>query len=327
MISATPQQEALARLLQEYTRQDVTVQDLQQVAAGASGRCIMRAPGLAAAQGVIGIAWTPARADNASFVPAAHGLAQAGVPVPAVLAEVDSGDGCGACLVEDLGDADLLSLKKRPWSERREAYRLALQSVTKLHRLTPDWLLQPPFDAALYRWEQSYFAGHLLGRHLGLDAAAFMAQPALQEMADWLASLPRVPVHRDFQSQNILLKGGRAWLIDFQGMRMGRAEYDLASLLCDPYMTLTPAEQNELLQEYETCTGRPLDMEIYCACALQRVMQALGAFANIGYNQHRDWYINLIPAGLEALRRIAAQCPAGSIPQRVASCLPKNVRP
>ena len=292
------------------------------MASGASGRCIMRAPGIPGAEGVIGICWTAARADNASFPPAAKGLGRAGVNVPAILAETDLGEGCGACLVEDLGDTDILSLRNEPWPVRHAAYKLALQTLAPLHQLQPDWPLQPAFDTDLYRWEQSYFAEHLLGRHLGLDPQAFMAEPAMLEMAEWLASLPRVPVHRDCQSQNILLKDGRAWLIDFQGMRMGRAEYDLASLICDPYMQLSPAEQEELLRDYAELCGQAPDPAVYCACGLQRIMQALGAYANIGYNQHRDWYLNLIPAGLEALRRLAAQCPAGSIPHRAAACLP-----
>ena len=56
---------------------------------------------------------------------------------------------------------------------------------------------------------------------------------------------------------------------------------------------------------------------------MQRLMQALGAFANIGYNQQRDWYLNLIPAGLAALRHAAAHAPAHSPASPVAECLLK----
>ena len=41
-----------------------------------------------------------------------------------------------------------------------------------------------------------------------------------------------------------------AYLIDFQGMRSGLAEYDLASLLYDPYVHLTGSERAELLEFY-----------------------------------------------------------------------------
>lgn len=315
---------ALASLLSSYTGCRIAADDMQIIATGASGRSVMRA-GHPATVGLLGIYWTNDRADNASFVPAAKGLAKAGIRVPALLAVESYGNGCGACLVQDLGKEDLLSLKGQAWKIRRAAYVKTLEIMVSLHKTKPDWELQPPFDANLYCWEQQYFAEHLLARHCGWNAVAFLAQPPLHAMADWLAALPRTPMHRDCQSQNVMLYDGEAWLIDFQGMRQGRAEYDLASLLYDPYMGLAPAERNELELEYERICGHSLDREIYSACALQRIMQALGAFANIGYNQHRSFYLNLIPAGLEALRQIARSAPADSHAALAASCLP-NVK-
>ena len=302
----------LEELVQEHTG---TPAALTAISAGASGRCIMRG------NGVLGICWNAARADNNSFLPAAHGLAAAGLCVPAVLAERAYGDGVGACLVRDLGDVDLLSLKNAPQQVRLQAYTEALQSLRPLYALKPDWALQPPFDEALYRWEQGYFAEHFVGRHAGGDAAAFMALPALREMAAWLASLPRVPIHRDCQSQNIMLAEGKAWLIDFQGMRYGREEYDVASLLYDPYMELSAAERAELLRVRESLGAAPLDSEVFAACAMQRLMQALGVFANIGYNQVRECYLHMIPPGLAALREVMASVPVSSPLSSVVSCL------
>ena len=70
-------------------------------------------------------------------------------------------------------------------------------------------------------------------------------------------------------------------------------------------MSLLPAESDELLSAYEEISGKKIDMSVFSACALQRLMQALGAFANIGYNQKRTWYLNMIPAGVRALRHVA----------------------
>ena len=317
MPTTTQARAILAHMIQQHTGHPVQPQELQSVSAGASGRSIMRAAG------VLGIHWTNRRADNNSFLPAAHGLAAAGIRVPAILAEEELPEQSGACLVQDLGNTDILSLREAPWPERRAAYEQAFHTLLPFYRLCPEWPLQPPFDTALYRWEQEYFAEHLIGRHLGEDAAAFLARPELQAMADWLAGLPRVPVHRDCQSQNIMLHAGAAWLIDFQGMRYGRLEYDLASLLYDPYMQLSEAERNELLLLWEQMSGTPVNAAVYSACAMQRLMQALGAFANIGYNQQRDWYLNLIPAGLAALRHAAAHTPAHSPASPVAACILK----
>ena len=296
----------LADLAQQYTGKETTPEMLQPVASGASGRSIMRVHGLMA------IHWTGARADNNSFLPAAKGLAAAGIRVPAIPAERSLPDNCGACLTEDLGETDILHFKHAPSDARLAAYRSAIDTLVPFWQLQPDWELQPAFDAPMYRWEQSYFAEHFLGRHLGLSADTFLQHKALQDMAEWLAELPKMPVHRDCQSQNIMLKNGQAFLIDFQGMRMGRYEYDLASLLYDPYMELPEEERHALLQYNEQMLGKATDMHIFSACAMQRLMQALGAFANIGYNMNNPWYLERIPAGLKALRTAASLTPAGS---------------
>jgi aminoglycoside/choline kinase family phosphotransferase len=91
-------------------------------------------------------------------------------------------------------------------------------------------------------------------------------------------------VHRDFQSQNIIIRQGQAYLIDFQGMRPGLAEYDLASLLYDPYVQLSAAERAELLEFYrgEAEIIDPAYEEKFRLCAMQRLMQALGAYGYLG---------------------------------------------
>ncbi len=306
----------LARLMSRHAGRPVDPDSLIAVSGGASGRCIMRGAG------VLGIYWTDARADNASFVPAARGLARAGVPVPELLAvDRHPAPGCGACLVTDLGKRDLLSLKDAPWEERRAAYADALRALRDFHRVKPDWPLQPPFDAELYRWEQAYFAEHVIGRHLGGKPDAFLAMAPLGKLTDSRAARPRVPVLRDCQSQNIMLCDGRAHFIDFQGMRMGLAEYDLASLLLDPYMNLGEAECRELLALWEEITGEPVDVPRFCACAMQRLMQALGAFGNIGHNQRRDGYLDLIPTGLTLLQRVARVALHHQPTADVATCL------
>lgn len=303
----------------------VTVQDLELIVAGASGRVVVRvAPG-GQSSGVLGVYWTANRADNNSFVPAAEGLALAGIRVPRVLHYQALAQGCGVCLVEDLGSMDLLSLKGLCFEQQLPAYSSALEQLAAFHRVQPDWALQPEFDAAMYRWEQGYFAEHLLGRHLGMNAADFADSEAAVQVARFLEAQPRVPVHRDFQSQNIMLHEGQAWFIDFQGMRYGCAEYDVASLAFDPYMDLNAEHADKLLAVYEQCIGHAVDADVYAACALQRMMQALGAFANIGYNQHRQWYLSLIPTGLNKLRHIAARITDGSPAHTLATWLLNHV--
>ncbi len=311
----------LARLMGQFTHATVRPQDLTLVAEGASGRCIMRCT-LPPCVGIIGIYWTAARADNASFLAAADGLLAAGVYVPRVYARQEYGEGRGACLAEDLGEQSLLALRNAPRDVKLSAYEAALHTMQAFHTVRVNWPMQPPFDAELYTWEQAYFAEHLLGRHLRHPAAAdFARQPACRKVTAWLAGQPRVPVHRDFQSQNIILREGKAYCIDFQGMRSGLGEYDLASLLYDPYMELSGDEREELLKRLSLLPGPAVDPELLQACTLQRLMQALGAYANIGYSQHNSWYLNLIPAALRTLRRVCANVPTDAPTYPLAACL------
>src|SRR5216110_1908462 len=125
--------------------------------------------------------------------------------------------------------------------------------------------LPAEFNAALYRWEQKYFFDNCLARYFRIDESKrkeLAVLPQLREIPKHLASLPRVLVHRDFQSQNIIIQNGQANLIDFQGMRPGLAEYDLASLLFDPYVELSAAERSELIDYYrqkQTDNGRKVN--------------------------------------------------------------------
>ena len=202
--------------------------------------------------------------------------------------------------MEDLGGTDLWHYRKESWATRREFYESALEEVTRLHCLpisAADEIRKDfpqEFDAPLYQWEQQYFFEHCLGRSFGVEEnerTRLAALPALRVISDRLATLPRVLVHRDFQSQNIIIREGQACLIDFQGMRPGLSKYDIASLLYDPYVHLAPTERAELFDLYRMMrqqAGVPVrtdDEEVIGLCAMQRLMQALGAFGYLGLVQ------------------------------------------
>ena len=222
----------------------------------------------------------------------------------------------GLVWLEDLGENDLFSYRAEPWLVRRAFYESALDEVRKLHRL-PEHVcvemrrhLPAEFNAALYLWEQNYFFENCLGRYFEVDKGNIdnvAAMPALQEIAKNLAERSRVLVHRDFQSQNILLRNSQAYLIDFQGMRPGLAQYDLASLLYDPYVDLTEDERNELLEHY--CGEKPDQdfTETLRLCAMQRLMQALGAYGFLGLVKGHQHFLQHIPKAVSSLGEVVAE--------------------
>ncbi len=176
--------------------------------------------------------------------------------------------------------------------------------------------LPAEFNAALYRWEQRYFFNNCLGRYFTVSESKrkeLTALPGLREIAKRLESLPRVLVHRDFQSQNIIIQNRQAKLIDFQGMRPGLAEYDLASLLFDPYVDLSCAERSELISYYrqkQADNGRTIDQQLdntLQLCAMQRLMQALGAYGFLGLVRGHEHFLQYVPRAMRSLREIVAK--------------------
>jgi aminoglycoside/choline kinase family phosphotransferase len=90
-------------------------------------------------------------------------------------------------------------------------------------------------------------------------------------------------------------------------MRPGLPQYDLASLLYDPYVDLTDAERKELLEHY--CGEEPnTDFEeTLRLCAMQRLMQALGAYGFLGLVKEHRHFLQHIPKAMNSLREIVAE--------------------
>jgi aminoglycoside/choline kinase family phosphotransferase len=182
----------------------------------------------------------------------------------------------GLTLFEDAGRDSLLDRAQDADSRTiLKQYRTVLEQVHKLHSTAPRTLhLMEPFSPALFRWERELFAEHGLRDASPGHRAAVMKD--LRQAGRVLHRLPQVLLHRDLQSSNIHFLGGEPVLIDFQGMRLGPAAYDLASLLCDPYVSLPLSVQLELLADCDTD-----ELTAFWWAAIQRLAQALGAYGRL----------------------------------------------
>jgi len=295
--------DAILSTARQFLAVDPTVSvTLEPIKRGASGRTIVRVKS-PVHEPFIGVHWTEERADNAQFIPVGHFLKKCRLRVPEILFESPKRR---VALVQDLGDVDLLSIKDQPFTERLPFYRSALEQIDKLFYAKPpkEFELMPPFDSALYRWEQEYFFEYLVEDWLRMDAKPLRNEPAFAAMAERLGTAARHLVHRDFQSQNLLIKDGQVWLIDFQGLRRGRQEYDLASLIFDPYLDHSADEREQLLQLWENIADERPEITLFHQCAAQRLMQALGAYGNILKNRGDEWYRPHISTGAKFLREV-----------------------
>ena len=295
--------EAILSTVRQFLGVDPTVPiTLEPIKRGASGRTIIRVK-TPLREPFIGIHWTEEREDNAQFIPVAQFLAQMKMRVPAIIHERAR---YRVALVEDLGDTDLYALRDRPFAERLPLYRSAFEQVDRLFyiKVPKEFHLMPPFDADLYRWEQHYFFEYLVEDHLGMDASALRKNPVFHDMAERLGTAARHLVHRDFQSQNLMVKDGKVWLIDFQGLRRGRQEYDLASLIFDPY--INHGADEALLELWEEFADERPEPTLFHQCAAQRLMQAMGAYGNILKNRGDEWYRPHIATAARLLEEVTA---------------------
>ena len=316
VIKTSSKTDALLRQTRmRFPRLDETEVKITPIEKGGSDRKFYRVR-TSAEQTLILVKYNQEREENRHYVQVANFLVEHGISVPKIFFH-DAKE--GLIWIEDLGETDLWSFREESWLVRRTFYESALDEAAKLHSLPPSARgpvsadLPAEFNTALYSWEQAYFFENCLGRYFGVGPdrlAALATLPALEEMADRLSTLPRVLIHRDFQSQNIIMRNGRAHLIDFQGMRCGLAEYDLASMLYDPYVTLDEGERRELFCYYNMKRGGDaVSTEILQLTALQRLMQALGAYGFLGLVKGNAAFLSHIPAAMESLRSVVQTLP------------------
>lgn len=292
-------------------------ESLSPIEKGGSSRCFFRV-GSGNGHSTILVRDLGEKEENRHYAALAGFLSSHGVPVPKVLAASQDE---GLLWLEDLGEQDLWSMRNEPWDVRRPHYESVLRGILLLHRIpcgeedVKGLHLQLAFDGKLYRWEQQYFVDHCLGEIFGIPEpvrSSLLESEPMRRLAGNLAALPRQLVHRDFQSQNIILRDGRAAFIDFQGMRPGLAQYDLASLLCDPYVEISAGERSHLLDYYKSILGEGRGRggaeagdgfdRVFWQCAAQRLMQALGAYGFLSIHRGKTAFRAHVAPALIRLR-------------------------
>ncbi len=266
--------------------------------------------------GVIG----PNIEENHAFVGFARAFRERGLRVPAILLTDDDGR---MYLEEDLGDTLFSDWQHAAFAEGDRARVLAMYTriLEDLLRFqcdaadTPDYALcyqTRAFDAGAMMKDMLYFRDHVLRRLLARpwDEAAFLEDAG--RFATLLDAVPREGfLYRDFQSRNIMLRDGEPWYIDFQSGRRGAPYYDAASLLYDSRGGLREDERLALLRGYRDGlrARRPVDDEqfaaLFDAFAILRLLQALGAFGNLGLNKGKPAYLALIPSRVDSLGVVA----------------------
>ena len=266
-----------------------------------------------------------------SFYRIGSHLAAAGISVPEIF-HYDRET--GILVVEDLGDDSLHGYARHCLGSGRikdlvECYRRVLDMLVTMQfkaaeGFDPEWCWQGGrYDRVLcLKREAGYFLDSFVKGYLKMDADSTLKERFMAEAAliCTQAAGGEMFLHRDFQSRNIMLKGGRIpCIIDFQAARLGPAGYDPASLIHDPYADLPWDVRQELLDYYlgrfykEAASGSaagegvkaPAEFErSFWYLSLMRLLQAAGAYGYLAGVKGRGFFTDYMGPAVKGISAV-----------------------
>jgi len=228
-----------------------------------------------------------AQRENISYLKIGEHLFEKGVPVACIYRyDLDH----GWFIMEDLGQKDLQEIALST-DNSLNIYKRVIELLIRIQLdgredFDPEWCYQSKrYDRSVMEFESDYFLTY------------------------YLASLAdnNFFLHRDFQSRNLMINRGRIGVIDWQGGRLGPLQYDLASLLIDPYVGLNKDDRMLLYDYYLKLLEERLPgmsdtfTRYYPHLAIQRNLQILGAFSYLSKIQGKDRFLAYISPALRSL--------------------------
>ncbi|MCO6489754.1 MAG: phosphotransferase [Phaeodactylibacter sp.] len=260
-------------------------------------------------------AYNPDRKENQAFISFSRHFHSKGLPVPEIYTE--NPDGL-VYLQEDLGFTTLYSylLQKGDYFPdyliriyQRVVEQLAHLQVEGGESL--DYSVCYPreaFDKQSMLWDFNTFKYYFL-KLANVTFDEQLLEDDVHRLADYLLQTDtRHFMFRDFQTRNIMIKGGEPFFIDYQGGRRGALQYDLASLLYQAKANIPEDIRESLLEHYMDTLEKliPIDrqqfMEFYYGYVFIRSIQVLGTYGFRGLYERKEYFINSIPFALRNVK-------------------------
>ena len=316
--------EKLKQLYKEATGLEVACADA--IAGAGSNRKYYRLTGTDGST-LIGAVGT-SRDENHAFCYLAKHFAEAGLPVPQVIAE--SKDGL-RYLQSDLGNRSLFDALKggreaggRYNAHEKELLRRTIAALPAMQIRGAQGLdfsqcyPQEALDETNVLFDLNYFKYCFL-KATGLDFHELKLEASFRLMARDIAGIPGSAfMYRDFQARNVMLDSqGNPFFIDFQGGRRGPVQYDVASFLWQASARYPKKLREELIGVYLQSLSRYREVsekQFRQGLQLQvlfRLLQVLGAYGFRGYFERKKHFLESIPPAMESLRELLGEggCP------------------
>lgn len=262
--------------------------------------------------------------DCSRFIRTAKMFAAIGVSVPLIQAE-DLKQ--GFLLISDLGSRQYMDELNQDTVD--SLYDDALDALITIQASGLNNEL-PQYDLALLLREMEIFREWYLQKHIQYlldddtnkqidNAFEFLAKSALEQ--------PRVIVHRDYHSRNLMvLEHNNPGIVDFQDAVVGPVTYDLVSLLKDCYIEWPVKSVKSWMSGFhEKCLQlgilKNVDQETFeCwfdLMGVQRHLKAAGIFARLNYRDGKPGYLADIPRTLGYVKRVVVAYPELAILKQV----------
>jgi N-acetylmuramate 1-kinase len=253
----------------------------------------------------------PQQENCAPFVQVANLFAAAGAHVPAILAQ-DLVQ--GFLLLSDLGSVTYLQALNDNPDDAERLYRDAVAALLKIQLAShPDVL--PNYDEALLLRELNLFPDWYLARHLQATLSADQKAEldgVFKRIVQNNLAQPRVFVHRDYHSRNLMVTTPNPGIVDFQDAVYGPITYDLVSLFKDAYICWEEERILDWIIRYWE-KARKLRLPVAADFAdfyrdfewmgVQRHLKVLGIFARLAHRDGKEGYLRDLPLVMEYLRK------------------------
>ncbi|HEY5806952.1 MAG TPA: phosphotransferase [Povalibacter sp.] len=264
----------------------------------------------------------PEKENIEPYVRIANMLVDVGVNAPHI---VQTNLAEGFLLNSDLGGRTYLT-EIEAGGDADRLYHDAMDALVRIQANGRQHASQlPPYDEPLLRREMTLFPEWFCGRHLQLTLDA-QDLSGLQSVFDTLVNealaQPRVFVHRDYHSRNLMVGGGRfgasPGILDFQDAVHGPVTYDLVSLLRDCYVAWPIDRVHEWVTRFrevaraagvDTGPDQKTFLRWFDMMGVQRHLKAIGIFARLWHRDGKPGYLKDIPRTLNYVRVVCASYP------------------
>lgn len=224
----------------------------------------------------------------------------------------------GFLLLSDLGNTTYLQALEENPDNARELYGAATDALIRIQLASRENEL-PPYDEALLMRELRLFPDWYIAKHLNYrldEKQSAKLKTVFQRIIQNNLAQPRVYVHRDYHSRNLMVTAPNPGILDFQDAVNGPITYDLASLFKDAYIHWEEAEVLDWLIRYwekARKAGLPVHQDFadmyrdYEWIGVQRHLKILGIFARLYHRDGKEGYLKDMPLVMDYLRRACAR--------------------